>query len=284
MATSTRFLGLCPICERDIKVRDDRLVHHGYRRPGDGEIHGDCFGVNYPPYELSPDAAVDYAFRVAAPMVTHRERAVQYLGEPPYNPPTLSFTVGYKFGLPIKEAKTQDQVDRYEWEHQLKMSRVNAANALEWAEEDLMRLERLIAKWEPSPLREVEEEVSKKESAKAARTAELTAARETKLAEALVALQGRIDSAVKNKRPGTLQNLYQDGWRKLYTLSQHKLRQPEVLRLLDRDSVWAAFGLIQDGQYVIAYDAVLQLFRPWSPYGGPPAPFPAALGGGKAKT
>lgn len=49
----TRFVGNCPVCERDQRLRDGKMVHHGYLRPGDGFIHGDCPGVQFPAYELS---------------------------------------------------------------------------------------------------------------------------------------------------------------------------------------------------------------------------------------
>lgn len=54
-------LGTCGVCEREIAVQDGRLVHHGYKRPGTGSIHGDCFGVGYEPYERSTKACEDYA-------------------------------------------------------------------------------------------------------------------------------------------------------------------------------------------------------------------------------
>jgi len=57
---STRYLGWCPVCERDIKVRDNALVHHGYQRPGHGYIVGDCFGVGYEPYEVSSRCCKEY--------------------------------------------------------------------------------------------------------------------------------------------------------------------------------------------------------------------------------
>ncbi len=45
--------GTCWFCWRNIKL-DDRqtMVHHGYERPGYGEIVGDCAGVHESPYEL----------------------------------------------------------------------------------------------------------------------------------------------------------------------------------------------------------------------------------------
>ena len=52
--TVTRYVGNCQICERDQKLTVDmKMVHHGYLRPGDGEIHGDCPCVGAEPYEVS---------------------------------------------------------------------------------------------------------------------------------------------------------------------------------------------------------------------------------------
>lgn len=48
-----RFVGNCQGCGADHKLRSNLLVHHGYLRPGHGEIVGDCMAVGEPPYELS---------------------------------------------------------------------------------------------------------------------------------------------------------------------------------------------------------------------------------------
>jgi len=60
---STRYIGWCPVCERDIKVRDDVLVHHGYQRPGVGYIIGDCVGVGVRDVLQATGQACRYALR-----------------------------------------------------------------------------------------------------------------------------------------------------------------------------------------------------------------------------
>jgi len=41
----------CQVCElSQCLTKDGVLVHHGYERPGDGWIHGDCFGVAHKPF------------------------------------------------------------------------------------------------------------------------------------------------------------------------------------------------------------------------------------------
>lgn len=53
--------GTCGVCGQNVKMEDGgqrtALVLHGYRRPGDGQAHDQCFGRGYPPHELAPDAA-----------------------------------------------------------------------------------------------------------------------------------------------------------------------------------------------------------------------------------
>lgn len=48
--------GTCGVCFQNIKLNDGRIVLHGYKRPGTGSVHGNCFGTGYQPFELSPEA------------------------------------------------------------------------------------------------------------------------------------------------------------------------------------------------------------------------------------
>ena len=52
--------GTCPVCFGDYVVNQpnhvkggQKMVHHGYQRPGIGYIVGDCHGVGFQPFELS---------------------------------------------------------------------------------------------------------------------------------------------------------------------------------------------------------------------------------------
>ena len=53
--------GSCPACFRNIKTKLQSgkehpvMVNHGFQRPGWGYIVGNCMGVGYPPFELSPE-------------------------------------------------------------------------------------------------------------------------------------------------------------------------------------------------------------------------------------
>ena len=43
----------CPCCFRSIAVRGGKMVHHGYDRPGNGQQTASCWGIEYPPLEVS---------------------------------------------------------------------------------------------------------------------------------------------------------------------------------------------------------------------------------------
>lgn len=53
-ATVTRHIGFCGFCENVQKLRNGKLVLHGYQRPGWGQTEGKCPGVGKEPYEVSP--------------------------------------------------------------------------------------------------------------------------------------------------------------------------------------------------------------------------------------
>lgn len=47
--------GTCAVCDRTQKLKRNKMVLHGYRRPGYGFIVNNCLGVGYEPYELSAE-------------------------------------------------------------------------------------------------------------------------------------------------------------------------------------------------------------------------------------
>lgn len=285
MDTSTRYIGFCPVCQRQIKVRGGLLVHHGYERPGIGAIVGDCFGVNRPPHELSPQTATDYLRLGVVPRIRGMEQRIRWLG-PPGEPDRIEFRVFDREKRDYVDVlREKSEVSRYDWDHRLKSLRIQAAHELEYWQGEAKRLERLTDTWQPEPLTTVEEEIARATETRAERARQRQVEREQRMAEALVSLQQRIDSAVRNKRPATLEDLFREGYRKLVDLSGNTLDRDAVLRLVERDHVWRAFGLVRpDGSYLLDWKDVQKAFEPWSPWGGhEPAPFPAELGGGKVK-
>lgn len=45
--------GTCPCCFSTQAVRDGKMVHHGYQRPGEGFQTASCMGVRFKPFERS---------------------------------------------------------------------------------------------------------------------------------------------------------------------------------------------------------------------------------------
>lgn len=56
-------VGTCACCTKPFKVKPehgDRIVNHGFTRPGDGRIYGQCPGVDWPAYQVSADGCRHY--------------------------------------------------------------------------------------------------------------------------------------------------------------------------------------------------------------------------------
>lgn len=303
--TSTRFIGWCPVCQRDIKVRIGRLVHHGYLRPGFGYIVGDCPGVGQEPYETGTGACTHYLNRYVVPTIRDTKHTLAVLNRPE-GPPYLAFQ-DYdgrnwkrdpRSGAPIMVRLTRDEADAraaqlppyYDWDRTLRIAIDQTESKLEHWQDEKVRTDQLIADWQPKPLRTSEEEITHQEQKKAEREAAKAAARDQKIAGEVSKFQKRIDSAVRNKNSAVLADIYAS--HKIIEVSGYRMTDAEALELLDRDDVWRAFGLLTDEGYLIkeAQDILHDMTRgkwvarPDRGYDILPFPWPDALGGGIAKT
>jgi hypothetical protein len=185
---STRYIGWCPVCQRDIKVRSRMLVHHGYQRPGVGYIVGDCPGVGYEPFELGTEAADAYRANYVRPNIDALERNLRVL-ESPEGPPWLHFErydfdarrIAYTRGRPelikLTRAEAEELAGRvpyydrekYSWDRRLRIAIAQVESQLDFWGKELARIEGLIAAWQPMPLRTAEEEIRRQEQSKAER-------------------------------------------------------------------------------------------------------------------
>lgn len=69
--------GSCPVCFQNVKMSSGRtIVLHGYERPGHGSVEGKCFGVGYPPFELSVKGTLEYLELSLAPRLASIKRAL----------------------------------------------------------------------------------------------------------------------------------------------------------------------------------------------------------------
>lgn len=185
-------LGICPACEGEFKVRDGKLVHHGFTRPGDGQIHGDCFAVGYEPYQRSTKGCEDYK----AVIETRLADLEKFLNEIPARTYWSELVVK---GWSRSEIETRQYVlgvtDRYTWERFVDNKTRETEYAIRQCKSEIARMERLIGAWSLKDLREVTEEVAAAQvkAQRDARAAERAAKKAEKDAKA-AALKAKRDA------------------------------------------------------------------------------------------
>lgn len=240
MAKTTRHIGLCPVCERAIKVRDGLLVHHGYQRPGHGYIVGDCFGVHKPPFELSPDTAIEFQEEVIDPMLEEAERKIAQLDEWTEVPTKVLNRRTWR-----REEKIVHRVDvsPTEWARLIEEQGKSLLLERDALQREHDRLVAMIESWRPEPLQTVEQEKAQKRTAREQREGKQRQRREEKIAEMVVKYQKRIDSAVRSQNMDTLARIHEGARRKIREASNYELTASDALSVLDRAEVWEAFGL-----------------------------------------
>lgn len=184
-------VGTCPVCDREYRVQKGVMVHHGYERPGHGSIVGDCWAVGREPFEVSCEATKEYRKGIDAFLHDLREHHVRL---------TTGVTTmlrkdvskyEYKHGRKtLVEAKFEeytssetDPLRAYEWKQLLHYAVLRVESEVRMAEAEVGRLDKMVARWEPKPLREVTEEVLLREKSelgarKAARAAAAQAKRD----------------------------------------------------------------------------------------------------------
>ena len=140
--------GHCPICGRLQMLRKvgDKLVmvHHGYQRPGIGEIVGDCFGVNYQAYELSNEGNVAYA-----PVLVRRLKNTEDRLAALQSGKVLQLSTG------LKRKPTVTPNDR-DWEVYLKAAINQVEQYIKYVKQDIETNQKLIDEWKLQPLPKVE--------------------------------------------------------------------------------------------------------------------------------
>jgi hypothetical protein len=154
-------------------------------------------------------------------------------------------------------------------------------------------MRKLTSQWVRRSLRTSEELINRQQQDRSDREAARTEAKNKKIADAVIKIQRRIDSAVRTKNASTLADIYASD--KLRQIS-NALSREDAIALLGRDAIWRAFGLIDsDGRYLIregargilsdmAIGRKIPTTKPGLNYELAPLPWPPELGGGVAKT
>lgn len=133
--------GSCGVCFQNIKVKPGNppiLVLHGYKRPGTGNVHGNCFGMGYPPFELSVNATKEWLHKALIPS---HARSVEALKQLESGVVTELEKHGrkYKVGDPG-------------WEAELRGSTLEAERQVLFAEAEVKVFEALVSKWKVRPM------------------------------------------------------------------------------------------------------------------------------------
>lgn len=190
--TKTRFLGTCPICEGEFKLTPgaNTMVHHGYQRPGDGMIHGDCFAVGELAYELSCEITKTYRGMVETSL-TNEEAHLARL---------KSGTVTLLHRPESwKSLKLVDVcIIEVEFPRLLESKIRESEYKIRTLRGEIERLTRLINNWTLKPVKTFEEKAREEQAARDVRKAEKDAAKAIKKAEK-DARQAKAD-ALKAKR------------------------------------------------------------------------------------
>lgn len=245
MSTTTRFLGNCPVCEGDFKLHKGKLVHHGYQRPGDGMIHGDCFCVGMDPYEVSPKGCELFRTFLQGMLANLQEALVRFTSGEVTELSKLVFRGAWRDHELVKVSKAENPA---EFARLLQDKIHETESRIRGTEREIARMNARIEAWKPMPIRTVEEEQAKKTAETEARKAAKAAERADKRQARIASFQKRIDSAMKNKNASALASI----WEKVNGDLYYELKlssKEEAVKVIDRDHVWALFGLTPGGSW-----------------------------------
>ncbi len=140
--------GLCPVCFNHQKLNDDDgMVLHGYRRPGDGEIHGECFGVKYPPIETSCEGSKQYLSVALRPHLEALQKALVRFQGSEMESLSERVTEGYGRNKTVKFIDHKRGTEKYE---ELRLLEIKSLErSIKDTEETIAMFERVVDLWEP---------------------------------------------------------------------------------------------------------------------------------------
>lgn len=74
----------CQVCARNIKAKNGRIAHHGYKRPHQqGWQTASCYGAKHVPYEVGHDALDAAIVSCAAHLASLETAQANWLANPP---------------------------------------------------------------------------------------------------------------------------------------------------------------------------------------------------------
>lgn len=219
--TTTRQVGMCGFCENTFKLRNGKLVLHGFERPGYGYTLGQCPGVGMDPYEVS----VEGAKKGKAWMEGNLRNIDSELDRVKRDPESFEVETRGKVHT-IKELLDRQSRPRSDGfktpsrEQMLEDIVRSVVNTLEGkkrqTEINLKRYQNLIRNWKPVALTSVEEQTSQRQDIKDEKSRKTQEAKELKfqsikatLLKKLPKVWNSLKSAEKEYRPHLGKGEYQ---------------------------------------------------------------------------
>lgn len=136
--------GSCPACFSNIKLANDgeKMVLHGYSRPGTGTTHGSCFGVGYPAFELSVKGTKAYSKEVVEPAYKLAKLKLEHLMRDDVKSVEIGDPLNPKVVTP----------DDPRWKGYLLSARELAEHKLNMAEAEFKAFTKIVNNWKVRPL------------------------------------------------------------------------------------------------------------------------------------
>lgn len=137
--------GTCPCCFRNVKMRYGKIVDHGFTvnwGSGYGR-QGNCFGVDFEPFELSPEGTRRYSAAIQKMIEKERANIARWNAQPekitvkPKN--RFEKEIDYVRGTPEYARVIQNFI-------------MNAERAIRYMQSDVDRLDTLVREWKKKPL------------------------------------------------------------------------------------------------------------------------------------
>jgi len=146
--------GTCPCCFGLYKLTTDGgMVHHGFTRPGIGQILGDCFGVGYQPFEVS-FAGTEALRNYFANRLTHLEAHLAFLNSDACTKVRETVSEGWGRNATTKIVELVRGVDA-RFETILAKDVVRVTKNIEGLVADVKGLTGMITNWKAADLPEV---------------------------------------------------------------------------------------------------------------------------------
>lgn len=148
--------GTCPACFGNFKLvpktkhgKDKAMpgmVLHGYQRPGDGRVEGNCFGQDWPPYELSLEGTKEFEAYVEKSIQRQKDAIADFKRD------TKSGKIKELYDEYAKRPLSREHLGELEWERRVNSIIATYESRLAMTETDLRYVKGKISDWKVRPL------------------------------------------------------------------------------------------------------------------------------------